>query len=172
MRRMVLVLASALLASGCAAREAQVATQTALTAMAEGVNAAGQVIMEHMPAAADDAREHIAAQVQADGLSTEEAMDMYDRAMASWVASIYALEVSRDVLQTGQSGLDIWVDTGDLPESWGAFCNDIETSLLRVLDLFETLGLEPPAMLRSAARYSSEVCIVTADYFVVGEEPR
>lgn len=90
---------------------------------------------------------------------------MYDRAMADWLAAIYALEVARDVLQAGQSGFDVWVATGVLPEEWGDFCQSIESSITQIMNLFDTLGLEPPVALRTAARYSSEVCVVTAAFF-------
>lgn len=163
--RNMLVCVLLVCASGCAARQAQMAVQTSLTAMAEGVDSSALIVIERYPEAAAEARARIVTQVQAGALSATRALEAYDASVAGWNAALFSLEVARDVLRSGQAALDVWVDSGEVPGSWEGFCDDVEVAIVRVLDTFETCGLTPPEALRSAARYSADVCQLTANFF-------
>jgi len=159
------LIALSLAFSGCATNQAQIGVQTALTAMADGVNSTGSLLAQEIPAVSAVAREDLAMRVRVGRLSPGEAMSVYIIIMDRWNGFLVRLEIAREVLLVGQRAFDIWVDTGELPGSWGAFCADIEGALTDVLSLAETCGFDPPSELVVASQYASEVCLLAADWF-------
>lgn len=97
-------------------------------------------------------------------------MTRYDAIMGAWDELADALEAATASLLLGQSAVDLWISGQGLPDDWGQFCEDVETSLERVIELLETCGVDVPSGLAPALEHASTVCVVAGEYFSPGEE--
>jgi hypothetical protein len=140
--------------AGCTVRRAQVATQTALTAAAEGVDATDAVVDEALPGAIERAGDQAIAAGCAD---LRACMDAAGDILQPWTATVTGLRHARDTLQLLQDGLSLWIDTGALPD-WEPICDDTEEVFGSLLGLLTTIGLEPPAVLSTIQPHVSTAC--------------
>lgn len=151
--------------TGCAERDAQRAVQASLTGLAHGVDAADQLVNERWPGAAEEARATVLRERESDPEMTVEAgMARYEALMAAWNRGLQAMRGIRELLHVGQSAVDIWIGTGEMPASWSRFCDGIEQGIEGLLRFLEVVGVDPPEALSGAASYASEACALAAPW--------
>jgi len=163
MRRLLAVLSLILLgfcSSGCTERRAQVAVQTALTAAAEGVDAADRVVDEGLPAAFERAGDQALAECAG---SCPDPMAIARRILRPWTAAVTGLRHATDTLHVLQDGLDLWIATGQLPD-WGLVCEEAEQTFGSLLSLFASAGLQPPALLSTVQPHVSTACELVVSF--------
>jgi hypothetical protein len=157
----LLLLSAALL--GCSVRRAQVNVQTGLTTLAEGLRATDSIVADRAESFADEsmeyAEEQVASNPEANGF------DIYRERMEPWYSLVRGLEVTRSALLLGQAAFDIWVSSGELPESWGDFCRDISNALSSLVSLLENTGVDTPERLTRATPSAELVCTLAVAYF-------
>jgi hypothetical protein len=166
----LLAAALGLIGSGCAARDAQIAVQSSLTAMAEGVQSADAAAAPLAREAAQELIAELQPRVDSGEITREEALEAYDRGMQNWGRLVMSLEGAKIVLRLGQSAVDVWIATGNLPDSWGIFCDAIEHSITAVLEGLLLCEVDVPASVFVLSRYASEVCVMTQDFYDFDEE--
>lgn len=157
MRWLVTVLALTLLgfcSGGCTEHRAQFATQTALTAAAEGVDAADRVVAEALPAAVESAGDQASQECAG---SCPDPMAIAVRILRPWTAAVTGLRHATDTLHVLQDGLDLWIATGSLPD-WGPICEEAEQTFGSLLALLAAAGLQPPALLSTVQPHISTAC--------------
>lgn len=143
--------------AGCTERRAQVAVQTALTAVAEGVSAADEIVAAEIPERARTATET----ARAEGGDVE----VYIRIMQPWYDAATAIETTASTLRTGQSAVSAWVHGGDLGSEWVPFCNDIESGIEEIIQMLGILSVDVPSALHIAADYASELCSLAQPWY-------
>jgi hypothetical protein len=140
--------------TSCTVRQAQTNAQTALTAAAEGVDAADAVVDEALPGAIEQAGDQAIANGCAD---LRACMDAAEDILEPWTNAVTGLRHARDTLQLLQDSLSLWINTGALPD-WGPTCESAEDVFTSLLGLLTTVGLEPPAALSTVAPHVSTAC--------------
>lgn len=145
--------------SSCAERDAQRAVQSSLTGLAHGVEAADRLVAEAWPAAAGQAREQVLSEREQDeSVSVEDGMRRYDEIMDNWTTALNAMRAVREALFVGQAAFDVWLSAGSLPESWAAFCLNVEVMLVDLLDGLSAVGVDVPPPLRGAPGFAGAAC--------------
>lgn len=159
----VLLLASTF---GCSQRQAQSTVQASLTSLAHGLEAASEGAAEQLGDAPAQARAYVVDErSQNPGMSVDVAMELYREQLESWYQLSHALNLAHHALLLGQSSLNAWIDTGELPDRWGEFCESISGLLVRIPPLLEELGIGVPDMLQQALPYADTVCEIAAAFF-------
>lgn len=154
-----------LLLLGCAERQAQVAVQTALSSLAHGLEASDALVAEAIPQAASRARTQVLEERESDpGMTVDEAMARYEHLMGAWNQTVTALRAVRASLYVGQDAVTAWVQSGDLPASWGTFCGAIEAGVRDLLRLLEECGVEVPEIVLGIAGYSAQACEIAGPW--------
>jgi hypothetical protein len=151
-----------LVSSGCAAREAQRATQSALNAVAGADNVAYQVALEALPEAAERARRQARAQHPECGVDGDcpQAMEMYLELMEPWEDLADGLQILTEALGLAQGIQDAWVATGALPDDWTPLCRGISESVRSVISLLEVCGVDVPDGLSAAPEMVASACVL------------
>jgi ABC-type amino acid transport substrate-binding protein len=155
--RISVIAALVLLTAACGAtplQQAQIATQTSLTTLAEGLSATDESVAEAIEEASEDA---IAA-ARTSGGGVEE----YKETMAIWYDVAVALEVAHHALNMGQTILNAWVMAEDLPdhETMSQFCGYIEEAFEQLLRALQTVNVDMPEALEAAVPHTSTICNV------------
>lgn len=146
--------------TGCTEKRAQVAVQTALTAAAEGVDATDQVVDEALPAAVERAGNQASEECAG---SCPDPMAIAVRLLEPWTNAVTGLRHAVNTLQALQSGLNLWIATGQLPD-WGPLCTEAEATYGSLLALIAATGLQPPALLSTVAPHIDTVCTTMAAF--------
>lgn len=146
--------------TGCTVRRAQVGVQTALTAAAEGVDAADRIVDEALPAAFEHAGDQ--AQAECAG-SCPDPMAIAERILRPWTSAVTGLRHAVDTLHVLQDGLDLWIATGSLPD-WGPVCAEAEATFGSLLALLAATGLQPPALLSTVAPHIDTACTLVVSF--------
>jgi len=158
MKYLIFVLALA----GCAERQAQVSVQNALNVMAEGVSSVDEIVSREIPDRASAARSQVLSEEYTD---VEVGMARYMALMRDWYELTDALEIAHESLRIGQGALDVWVNSGDLPEEWGEFCGGIGDALQAIVRLLGECGINVPESIEGAVPWASSVCEIAGRYF-------
>jgi hypothetical protein len=132
--------------------------------MADGLDATAAIIRVEQEEAHDDTMSRLEGAYHAGLISGDQAMALYQQVMAPWFRLADSLVVARQVLIGGQHALDSWIRSGELPQSWGVFCEDIEDALQAVVTLLESCDVEVPAGFQVAIDYAEEICMLAAPY--------
>lgn len=146
--------------SGCSTHRAQIAVQTSLTGLAEGVVAADRVVAAGAEEAADGAIER--ARDRCAG-SCSDPLALYREEMAPWYLAVQGLDAAAVSLRLLQDGIDIWVDSGTLPDGIGAVCLDAGEAVEDLLELLEVAGVDVPSALDGAPGVTSAMCALIAE---------
>jgi hypothetical protein len=149
----VLVLLSLAL-SGCTVHRAQVAVQVALTAAAEGVDAADVVVDEALPAAFEQAGDDAITECAG---ACVDPMAIALRNLRPWTAAMTGVRHAVDTLTLLESGLHVWIATGALPD-WSGVCAESEEVFGSLLALLQSAGLQPPELLSTVAPHIDTAC--------------
>jgi len=146
--------------TGCTAKRVQVGARTALTAAAEGVDAADRVVAEALPAAVERAGD----QALAAGCNSPQAcMDAAQDSLRPWTNAVTGLRHATDTLHVLDDGLSLWIATGALPD-WGPVCDEAEAVFGSLLALLATVGLQPPALLSTVAPHVDTACELVVSF--------
>lgn len=157
--------------AACSERQAQLATQTSLNALAEARNGTYKIARAALPEAQERARAQVRAEVEEGSITeVEQGMERYAELMRVWEDLQGALDTVDATLLLGQSAVDLWIAGSGLPDTWGDFCDEIETALERLIGLLDSCGLEDeiPDALRRGLEHASTACVVAAGYFSGG----
>lgn len=130
-----------------------------MTAAAEGVAAADRIVAAGIPEAGEEA---VAAVAAACPPPCADWRERYREEMAPWARAVEGLEAAHAALLLAQSGLDVWVATGELPGSWTATCTAAGEAVSALVELLGAVGVEVPAMLAEAGPAVSALCRVAA----------
>jgi hypothetical protein len=128
-----------LLSSGCGVGRAQVATQTALVAVAEGLDVADRAVVAVGQSRVDDAVLVVRSRCAA-GCS-DPVQELRDE-LAPWYQAVGGLEAARATLEALQAAAEIWYVSDALPDSWPALCEAVEDEVRAVLALLEIAGVD------------------------------
>lgn len=133
--------------SGCTVRRAQVATQTSLTSVADGVQAAADIVARSVPAA-----------------EPGEGVEAYRERAAAHYQAATAYDSSREALLALQAAQDAWVISGDLPDNWPALCSALGDAVGHLISSIEVAGVDLPAALSVAPGAVSSACSIAASF--------
>jgi hypothetical protein len=167
------IAAGALAGQGCAERQAQTAVQTSLTAMAEGVVTIATVTRDGYPAARQQAQDDASDWCREQGLEPRQCPAGYERAreaLEPWRDLREAIPILTSALRLGQAATDIWVQTGELPDQWGSFCEAIGDATSEVARLIEVCGVDVPESVMGIAEQGAMVCGIAVNFFTPAEE--
>lgn len=141
---------------GCAERDAQIAVQTALTVSAEGVQTAADVMNEQGPDLVK--RAQVAAEEAcADPCSTEAFTAELDSKLLPVTRAMTGLKVARDSLVVAQGGMNIWIATGELPDT-DPLCKDLGDAVGPVPRLLTDAGVKNiPAQVTALAGPTAQI---------------
>ncbi len=141
---------------GCTTRQAQVATQTALTATAEGVSVAAEVLNEQTPELVKTA----AAEAEVacpDPCSRETYTDYLDEKLLPLNRAVTGLKVARDACFVAQGTQDAWVASGELPDT-APLCKALGAAVSPVPQLLTDAGVKNvPAEVSALAGPATEL---------------
>lgn len=158
----VLVVGLAVLLSGCAERKAQVSVQSALTALAHGLDAADAIVADRTATAAAVARAEVLEEFPGDVVA---GLARYDEIMAPWTRTAVALRTTRSALLLAQGGVTAWVETGALPAAWAELCAGVEQAFGALLDMLEGLGIDVPDAVGALRPASGTICRIAGPWF-------
>lgn len=147
---------------GCTTREAQVATQTALDELAVGVKVAGEALADETPRLSKLAAAEVWRQCPAP-CATFEAD--YNAAFSKVTAAIKGMKIARDSLHVAQGAQDVWVATGELPDT-GPLCDGIGEAVGPLPTLLTDAGVEniPEQVSKLAGPLATVACDVVSDW--------
>ena len=161
------VIVTVVLLSGCSVRQAQVGVRTGLVSADEALASADRIMAGPAQDASTAALVTIEAACPA---PCTDAVAQYREAMADWYAVARALRASHEALLMLDSGVDVWIATGNLPGSWLQVC---EAGTEALEDLLTTVvaatGTEAPAALIGAPGMLGVVCRNAESFFPGGE---
>lgn len=136
------------LSAGCATPRAQIGVRTALTSAAEGVNSADRILAVDAQEASDQALTTIRATC---ATPCPDAVEQYRSAMASYREAVQALEATHEALEAADEVVEVWIATGDLPNSWMVACNAAAEATSRLLSaVASATATDPPEALSVA----------------------
>lgn len=144
--------------SGCSHSWDQ--ARTALVPVAEGVNALDAVTCDLIENADERIAPIVEAEVTTRRTARQRCLDddetdedcgvevdpvaIYREHMAPYYRLVDALELVVDILETGESLIDLWETSSRLPNGWNVFCDELESIFAQVNDILETLEIEIP----------------------------
>jgi len=150
-----------LLTPSCTIHKAQIATQTALTSVAEGVDAGDRLVARMIPGAADEA---IATARVRMGNCIEgcDALAYYHEEMEPWRNAVDGFEIVVASLLVVQELVEVWIATGTLSESAGDFCEELGDTTGAAMDLLGVIGVDLPPLLEAVPRTVDILCNLIA----------
>lgn len=126
--------------AGCAERDAQIAVQTALTISAEGVATAGEVMNDEMPQLVK--RASVAAEdACVDPCSTEAFTTHLDEKLMPMVRALKGVKLAKASLLVAQGAQDVWVATGELPDT-DPLCKAVAETVTPIPQLLSDAGVK------------------------------
>lgn len=146
--------------TACTQHRAQVAVQSSLTGIAEGVAAGDRIVAVGIEEATDGAIE--AARDRAESCEDCDPLEIYREEMAPWYAAARGLELAAASLRALQDALDIWVATGELPDGIGGLCLEVGEQVGSLVDLVDEAGVDVPEALDSAPGATAALCAFIA----------
>jgi hypothetical protein len=153
----LLVLATLL--GGCAVHQAQVATQTSLTALAVAVDAGDDALVAAEPeiraAAVTCARDACGA------VQCPDPTVYIEDCSADADAAVDGLEVAAEALRVAQTAQDAWVASDQLPDA-GPICEALGAAINAVPGLLDEAGVDVPPGLSGAGAVVTVICGVVA----------
>lgn len=154
-----LLLLVALSSGACGARQAQVAVQTSLTGLAEGVRAGDGALVAIIP----DRRDEAIADARARCAVTAcpDALALYSEAMAPIDRAVDGLEVAAEGLRLAQVAMNAWVASDELPDA-GPLCSALGDAVEPLAGLLDEAGVDVPAGIAGAGGVVSIICGVVA----------
>lgn len=156
---------------GCAETQAQRMSQTTMTGLAHTLNATDAIVEPLFAKAALSARNQVIKERESDRLITvDEGMDRYRELMDDWYQLMEGLTLSRRILIIGQSALDIWLSSGDLPDEWVEFCHGVGEAFLNLVVLLEEVDVEVPEVLETLSPRVDTMCRMASAFIVVRGE--
>jgi hypothetical protein len=147
--------------SACSTQQAQFATQTALNAVAESVTATDRVVAGLIPERAEQARAETDRVLSRCDDNCPNPMDIYDGEMRPLYNTIDAIEAVGAALILAQSGLDIWIATGEMPESWDGLCEGIQDAVNALIEVLQMAGVDIPDLVTRGSGLIEGACILT-----------
>ena len=161
------IIATVVLLGGCSVRQAQVGVRTGLVSADEALASADRI----MAGPAQDASAEVLATIEAEcPTPCPDAVAQYREAMADWYAVAQALRASHEALLALDTGVDVWVATGNLPGSWSQVCEAGTEALEDLLTaVVAATGTEVPTALIGAPAALGAVCR-DAESFPPGDE--
>jgi len=177
---MLWMLALALLASGCTVSDAQTNIRSGLTAAGDSVLAADRILAPEMREARDQELAEIEAEcvaIHGAGEPCPGAVAEYRRRMGyrddgpdeGWAAVPPALRASLGALDGTDNGVEVWIDTGELPCCIDRLCTDAAESIRSYSRAVEAArGVPNPASVGAAVAAAEGVCRLIAPH-VEGE---
>jgi hypothetical protein len=147
-----------LLGSGCAARQAQVATQTSLTGLAELVDAGDEALATAIPGLTEDAIERARDRCST---SCPDPLALYADEVAPLDRAVDGLEVVAASLRVAQGAQDTWVSTGALPDT-APLCLALGDAVDAMPGLLDECGVDLPPGLDGAGAIVTTVCAAWA----------
>lgn len=157
---MTAIIALALLTTGCTTRQAQSAMRTSFDVAMEGVVAGDQALADALPGAGQRARNR--AEERCAGSCPDLAALVLEE-LHPWEAAYTALGHARETLYLADDSLELWIDTGVLPD-FGPICADVEAVFGDLVSLLETVGVDVPGAVAQVAPHVSTACEVVARY--------
>jgi len=155
-----IVLVVALEASACGVTQAQVAVQTSLTGLAEGVHAGDGALVAAMPTIRD--RAIACARERCGGYATCADASVYlADCFARADAAVDGLEVAAEGLRLAQVAQDAWVASGDLPDA-DPLCAALGDAVTPLVSLLDEAGVEVPRGIAGAGGVVEVICGVVA----------
>lgn len=150
-----LLMIATVVATGCAVTQAQVAVQTSLTGLAEGVHAGDEALAIAVPRlsseAISDARTRCAVTACADPLA------LYAEEMADVDQAVDGLEVAAEALRLAQVAQDAWVASDELPDA-GPLCAALGDAVRPLAGLLDEAGVEVPPGIAGAGGVVEIMC--------------
>lgn len=159
------VIVLALVAVGCSERQAQSAMRTSFDAAMEGVVAGDEAYAKALPGAGARARARAEDRCQT---TCPDLAALVLEEMHPWEAAYTGLEHAREVLYLADDAVELWIDTGVLPD-FGPICGDVEAVFGDLASLLEAVGVEVPSQVDQVAPHVSTACNVIAT-FVEGRQ--
>lgn len=156
----LLVLVAVSWLSGCATSRAQVATQTAIVAVAEGINSADRIVAPLARSAAESAVDEIVEHCVRN--PCPDSVRLLRERLAPWYRAVESLEAARMALEGLEDVAEVWYSTGSLSRSWGAICVVVVDALDVVLSRLESVGVRIVPLLRIAPEMIRPVCAMEA----------
>jgi hypothetical protein len=144
---------------GCGLQRAQVAVQSSLTGLAEGIDAADRALVAEIPEQRDAAI--AGARTRCAVTLCQDPLVYYDEAMAPLDRAADGLEVAVEALHVAQAAQDAWVASGDLPDT-DPLCEALSEGLGTVPDLLDEAGVDVPAGLSGLSGVLDMICGVVA----------
>jgi hypothetical protein len=157
---LMIIVALALFTTGCTTRQAQVGTRTAFTAAMEGVVAGDEALATALPGAGARARERAEERCQT---TCPDLSALVIEEMRPWTQALTGLQHARSVLYLADDSVELWIDTGTLPD-FAPICDDIESVFGDLVELLEAVGVNVPTVLDRVAPHVSTACEVVATY--------
>jgi len=149
----------ALAGTGCGVTQAQVAVQTSLTGLAEGVRAGDGAIVAIIPGRRDEAIAD--ARTRCAVTQCPDALAIYAEAMAPPDRAVDGLEVAAEALRVAQVAQDAWVASDELPDA-GPLCGALGDAVAPLVGLLDEAGAEVPPGIAGAGAVVEVICGVVA----------
>jgi len=157
---------------GCGAQRAQAGTRTALTTAGEGVRSVDRIIAVDMEEARDEILDGIRADCPAPPEPCPGALERYRAEMdeSGWAAVPRAHRSALESLAAVDNGVEVWINTGNLSESWGPLCEEAGEACEHLIGAVEAATEEDaPAVLQGAPAAVAGACQL-AEPFIQREQ--
>ncbi|MFA5153224.1 MAG: hypothetical protein WC554_11735 [Clostridia bacterium] len=145
--------------AGCGVTQAQVAVQTSLTGLAEGVHAADGALVAAMPRIQERAIE--CARDRCGYATCADATTYIGECLSRADAAVDGLEVAAEALRVAQVAQDAWVASGDLPDA-DPLCDALGDAVAPLVGLLDEAGVEVPPGIAGAGAVVEVICGVVA----------
>jgi len=150
----------ALVGAGCGVTQAQVAVQSSLTGLAEGVHAGDSALLAAMPTIQE--RAIVCARERCGGYATcADASTYLGECFAATDAAVDGLEVAAEALHVAQAAQDAWVASDQLPDA-GPLCEALGDAVTPVASLLDEAGVDVPPGVSGAGGVVQIICDVVA----------
>ena len=148
-----------LTACGCTMTRAQVAVQTSLTGLAEGVHAADGALVAAMPTIQERAIE--CARDRCGYATCADATTYIGECLSRADAAVDGLEVAAEALRVAQVAQNAWVASDQLPDA-GPLCEALGDAVTPLASLLDEAGVDVPPGIAGAGGVVQIICDVVA----------
>jgi hypothetical protein len=158
---LTLIVALALFTTGCTTRQAQTAMRTSFDAAMEGVVAGDQALADAAQGNAGS-RARARAEERCGGTCTN-LTDLVLEELRPWEQALTGLQHARATLYLADDLLELWIDTGTLPD-FVPVCGDVEDAFVDLVALLTAVGVDVPAAVGEVGPHVSTACEILARY--------
>lgn len=147
---------------GCSVRHAQTSVQTTATSLAVALDRVDGVVAENLLDASEQAMSEASSRSNLD--PSVNALEAYTEMMEPWDVAVAVMESLASALRLLQDAIDIWIESGNLPENVGQLCEAVGNGAEHLIEFLEAVGVDVPAALEAAPQSVPVMCTMISDF--------